>query len=50
MPASRLVISDDFVMLNLNTETVRFIIDKARAFQMVGEDEADDSIEGPDPT
>ena len=37
-------------MLNLNTETVRFIIDKAQAFQMVGEDEADDSIEGPDPT
>ena len=49
MPASRLLIFDDFVMLNLNTETVRFIIDKARAFQMVGEDEADDSIEGPDP-
>jgi hypothetical protein len=38
------------VMLNLNTETVRFIIDKAQAFQMPGEDEADDSIEGPDPT
>jgi len=36
-------------MLNLNTEAVGFIIDKAQAFQMVGEDEADDSIEGPDP-
>ena len=26
------------LMLNLNTETVRFIIDKAQAFQMLGED------------
>jgi hypothetical protein len=37
------------VMLNLNRETVQFIIDKAQEFQMLGEEEADDSIEGPDP-
>jgi hypothetical protein len=36
-------------MLNLNTETVRFIIDKAHEFQMRSEDAADDSIERPDP-
>jgi hypothetical protein len=36
-------------MLNLNEETVRFIIDKAHEFQMLGEDAADDSVEGPDP-
>jgi hypothetical protein len=36
-------------MLNVNTDTVRFIIDKAHEFQMLGEDAADDSVEGPDP-
>ncbi|HEY7672753.1 MAG TPA: DUF3775 domain-containing protein [Gammaproteobacteria bacterium] len=36
-------------MLNLNPETVRFIIDKAHEFQMLGDDAADDSIEGSDP-
>jgi hypothetical protein len=36
-------------MLNLNEETVRFIIDKAHEFQMLGEGTADDSIEGRDP-
>jgi Protein of unknown function (DUF3775) len=32
-------------MLNLNEETVRFIIDKAREFQMLGESGGDDSEE-----
>jgi hypothetical protein len=36
-------------MLNVNPETVRFIIDKAHEFQMLGDDAADDSIEGSDP-
>jgi hypothetical protein len=33
-------------MLNLNVETVRFVIDKAHQFQMLGEAAADDSIDG----
>jgi hypothetical protein len=36
-------------MLNLNPETVRFIIDKAHEFQTLGEGATDDSIEGPSP-
>lgn len=36
-------------MLDLNTETVRFIIDKAHAFQMQGESAADDLAEERDP-
>jgi len=36
-------------MLNINTDTVRFIIDKAHEFQMPGEGTADDSAEGPNP-
>jgi hypothetical protein len=36
-------------MLNVNADTVRFIIDKAHEFQMLGEDATDDSIEGSDP-
>lgn len=36
-------------MLNLNAETVRFIIDKAHEFQMLGESPGDDSVEGRDP-
>jgi hypothetical protein len=36
-------------MLDLNTETVRFIIDKAHAFQMLGESAADDTAEESDP-
>lgn len=36
-------------MLNLNAETIRFIIDKAHEFQMLGEDAADGSIEERDP-
>lgn len=36
-------------MLNVNPETVRFIIDKAQEFQMVGEGDTDDSLEGRDP-
>jgi hypothetical protein len=35
--------------LNVNTETVRFIIDKAHEFQMLGEDAADDSVEERNP-
>jgi hypothetical protein len=37
-------------MLNINTETVEYIIDKAHEFQMLGENTADDSVEGDDPT
>lgn len=36
-------------MLNVNPETVRFIIDKAQEFQMVGEGDVDDSLEARDP-
>ena len=37
-------------MSNLNVETIRFIIDKAHEFQMLGADSADDSSdEGVDP-
>ena len=35
--------------LNINPDTVRFIIAKAHEFQMLGEAPADDSVEGPDP-
>jgi hypothetical protein len=33
-------------MLNLNPETVRFIVDKAHEFQMLDQDAVDDSIDG----
>lgn len=36
-------------VLNINTDTVRFIIDKAHEFQMLGEATDDDSADGPDP-
>jgi hypothetical protein len=36
-------------MLNVNTETVRFIIDKAHEFQMLGEDATGESVEERDP-
>jgi hypothetical protein len=36
-------------MLNVNPETIRFIIDKAHEFQMLGADTAEDSIEERDP-
>jgi hypothetical protein len=36
-------------MLNVNTETVRFIIDKAHEFQMLDVEPEDDSVEAPDP-
>lgn len=35
--------------LNINPDTVRFIIEKAREFQSIGDEPADDSVEGPDP-
>ena len=36
-------------MLNVNTETVRFIIDKAHEFQMLDVEPEDDSVEARDP-
>ena len=36
-------------MLNVNTETVRFIIDKAHEFQMLDVEPEDDSAEARDP-
>jgi hypothetical protein len=37
------------LMLDVNPETVRFIIDKAHEFQMPAQDEADESTERRDP-
>jgi len=37
-------------MLNVNPETVRFIIDKAHEFQMLDVEPEDDSAEGRDPS
>jgi len=37
-------------MLNVNTETVRFIIDKAHEFQMLDVEPEDDSVEARDPS
>jgi hypothetical protein len=34
---------------NINADTVKFIIDKAHEFQMLGAAVSDDSTEGPDP-
>jgi hypothetical protein len=36
-------------MLNVNPETVRFIIDKAHAFQMLDQDDSDARADGQDP-
>lgn len=36
-------------MLNVNTDTVRFIIDKAHEFQMLDVEPDDDSADAPDP-
>jgi hypothetical protein len=39
----------DAVVLPASMDTVRFIIDKAHAFQMLGDSPSDDAAEGPDP-